>query len=374
MDSPVVTRENVLGYRAWAQGLDRRSGGSDRVLSLGLQDTPHGSARSALAARGIPVADASAAEAATGPLLTVWSWRGAPHLHYRPDPPFLAEALWPVSEADAQKRIASTVIKDGARRGIEAFTEAATAMRDVVTTRLLKGEVSTLVSARIPADLTFECPSCQARHISGLLFQQVGLAAGVQVETEGRSTFLSPLPKQVRPKAVPIRAQGTPAALLRYLDVLGPASPVHLAEFLGTSRTTVKGLALEGIVEVTYADGPGGGWVPEAALDRLRSAGLPRMTRLLAPGDPWLQARDRELVLPDKDRRKAVWPAIGNPGVLLVDGEVVGTWRAKTQRKRLVVTVQPMASVSVRTRAEIEDEAGLMAASRGLESFEVDLG
>ena len=27
MDSPVVTRENVLGYRAWAQGLDRPSGG-----------------------------------------------------------------------------------------------------------------------------------------------------------------------------------------------------------------------------------------------------------------------------------------------------------------------------------------------------------
>jgi hypothetical protein len=162
--------------------------------------------------------------------------------------------------------------------------------------------------------------------------------------------------------------------LLRYLEVLGPASPAHLAEFLGTSRTIAKTLAPEGLVEVTYADAPGGGWVPEAALEKLRSAGLPRMTRLLAPGDPWLQARDRELVLPDKDRRKSVWGAIGNPGVVLVDGDVVGTWRAKTQRQRLVVTVQPMESVSRRTRAEIEDEAGLMAASRGLDSFEVDLG
>jgi len=374
MVSAVVTRENVLGYRAWAQGLDRRPGGIDRVLRLGLQDTPHGSARGALVARGIPVGDASAAEAATGPLVTVWSWRGAPHLHHRADPPFLAEALWPVSDADAQRRIATTVIKDGARRGIEAFAEAAAAIRAVVTTRLLKGEVSTQVSARIPADLTFDCPTCQARHISGSLFQQVGLAAGVQVETEGRSSFLSPLPKDARPKAVPTQAKRTPEALLRYLEVLGPASAGHLAGFLGTSQTTVKNLVPEGLVEVTYPDGPGRGWLPEAALERLRAAALPRLTRLLAPGDPWLQARDRDLVLPDKDRHKAVWGAIGNPGVVLVDGEVVGTWRAKTQRKRLVVTVQPLEPVSGRTRAEIDEEAGLVAASRGLDAFEVDLG
>lgn len=68
-----VTRQNVLGYRAWAQGLDRRPGGIDRILDLGVQDTPHGSARGALVARGVPVADPPAAAAATGALVTVWS-------------------------------------------------------------------------------------------------------------------------------------------------------------------------------------------------------------------------------------------------------------------------------------------------------------
>jgi hypothetical protein len=363
----MVKRENVLGYRAWAQGLDRRPDGTDLVLRLGIQDTPHGSARAALAARGIPVADDSAATAATGPLVTVWSWRGAPHLHHRADPPFLAEALWPLSDADATKRVPTPLIKDGARRGIAAFTEAASAMRAVVTTRMLKGEVSTQVSARVPADLTYDCPTCQARHISGALFQQVGLAAGVQVETEGRNSFLSPLPKAARPKAVPTRAHRTADALRRYLEVLGPASGAHLAGFLGTTQGLIKSVMPAGLVAVSSSDGSGG-WLPESALDRLRTAERPRLTRLLPPADPWLQARDRELLAPDPARRKAIWGAIGNPGVVLVNGEVIGTWRAKTQRRQLVVTVDGFAAVPGRTRSQIEAEADLVARSRALDS------
>lgn len=369
MAIPVVTRANVLGYRAWAQGLDRRPGGTDLVLRLGVQDTPVGSARTSLAARGIPVSDAGAAEQATGPVVTVWSWRGAPHRHHRADPPFLAAALWPVSQADAQKRMASTVIKDGARRGLEAFTEAATALRAVVSGRMLKGDVSTLVTERISADLSFDCPTCRARHISGLLFQQVGLAAGLQVETEGRSSYLSPLPKAVRPKAVPTRASGTPDALRRYVDALAPVTPAHLATFLGTTQAVVRTQLPSGLVEVA---GPGGpAWVGADALERLREAGPLRSTRLLAPSDPWLQARDRELLVPDEARRKAIWGAIGGPGVVLVDGEVAGTWRSKVVRKRLMVTVEEFADLAPTVRREVEAESDLLAAARDVGGSEV---
>ncbi len=366
-----VTRQNVLGYRAWAQGLDRRPGGIDRILDLGVQDTPHGSARGALVARGVPVADPPAAAAATGALVTVWSWRGAPHLHRRTDPRFLAEALWPVSDADAQKRIATSLIKDGARRGLEAFTEAASALRAAVTTRLLKGEVSTLVSAQIPVDLTHDCAACQARHISGSLFQQVGLAAGVQVDTGGRNTYLSPLPKDVRPTTVPTRAKRTPEALLRYIETVAPVSTAHLAAMVGTSQAVVATLMPGGLIQVTGPEG-NGGWVPEAALPRLREAEPPRLVRLLPPSDPWLQARDRELMVPDEARRKLIWGAIGNPGVLLVDGEAAGIWRAKVQRKRLVVTIDGFRSGPARLRVEIEHEAGLLASSRGQDDAAVE--
>ncbi len=227
-------RRRILGYRAAAQGLDRTSAGRDRVLALGVQDTPYGSARDALAARS----DDAAAEHDS--LVLVWSWRGAPHLHRPGDLAFLAAALWPVNDTDATTRIGTGQIREGARRGLRAFTEAAEAMGAALTGPMTKGELSAAVSAAVPADLTYHCPSCRTRHISGALFQQVGLAARVRVCPQGRSTHLDVLPEGIGPDAVPERAEGTAAALHRYADVLAPVTPAGLAAFLGTDIATIR--------------------------------------------------------------------------------------------------------------------------------------
>lgn len=374
----MVGREQVLGYRARVQGLERGPRPErgphalDAVLRLGLQDTPHGSAAAALAirrdgrARGAPEPAAPDLDG----LAVLWSWRGAPYLHRREDAAFLAAALWPVDDADATRRIGSGQIADGARRGLAAFTDAATALREVVTGRLPKGEVSARVSAQVPADLTYDCPGCAARHISGGLFQQVGVAAGVELRTEHRTTSLEPLPAGARPDAVPARAEGTPAALLRYLKVLGPATPAHLAAFLGATPGVVRAARPEGVVEVRITGG-GTGWIAQPDLERVLAATRPRLTRLLPPADPWLQGRDRDLLVPDPARRRAIWRPIGSPGVLLVDGEAAGTWRARAQGKRLAVTVEPFAPLTRAVRSELAPEGDLLAAARGLDGCEV---
>lgn len=350
-------RRRILGYRAAAQGLDRTSAGRDRVLALGVQDTPYGSARDALAARS----DDAAAEHDS--LVLVWSWRGAPHLHRPGDLAFLAAALWPVNDTDATTRIGTGQIREGAQRGLRAFTEAAEAMGAALTGPMTKGELSAAVSAAVPADLTYHCPSCRTRHISGALFQQVGLAARVRVCPQGRSTHLDVLPEGIGPDAVPERAEGTAAALHRYADVLAPVTPAGLAAFLGTDIATIRAVLPDDLVPV---NGPAGtGLVPASAVADLDGAADVRATRLLPPGDPWLQARDREFLVPDRARRKAIWRPIGSPGVVLVDGEIRGIWRARaTPRDTLAVSVEPFEPLSVRTRDELEAEAQRLARAR----------
>jgi hypothetical protein len=342
-----VTREQALAYRIQASGLARS--GPVR-LGLGIQDTPYGSAALALAARGL-----------SGDGLTlVWGARGAPVLLPTPDLARHAAALWPVSDADATTRIMNPRIKEGARLGIAAFTAAASAMREVVTAPMGKGEVSTGVSALVPESLTYDCEPCQARHISGALFQQVGLAAGVRVVPAGRGTTLAPL--EARP-SVPEHAEGTGDLIKTFLRRLGPATPAEAAKFIGTSQTALRPVWPDDLAEVRI-DGRRA-WLPADAVDDLRAAKTPEFVRLLPYGDPYMQARDRTLLVPDPAREKAVWKVLAAPGAVLADGEIVGTWRAKLAKARtLEVTVTPFEPLTARTVEAIEAEARLVAAVR----------
>ena len=62
--------------------------------------------------------------------------------------------------------------------------------------------------------------------------------------------------------------------------------------------------------------------------------------RLIAPGDPLLQRRDRESIVPDAAWRKKVWVGSGGAGVVLHDGQAVALWRGRKQGKTLEVSVE----------------------------------
>ncbi|HWE91509.1 MAG TPA: crosslink repair DNA glycosylase YcaQ family protein [Pseudonocardiaceae bacterium] len=341
-----VDRARVLAYRVAAHQFDG-AGGSPPVLSLGVQDTPYGSAALALAARRATPDDS---------LSLVWSTRGAPHLHRTADLPALAAALWPMSDADASTRIATGAIKDGAKLGIAAFTATATAINKILagrTSPIRKGELSGQVSARIPEPLTYWCKVCQSRHISGALLQQAGLPGGARLLVAGQATSFVPIDGW---PGVPENATGTDAVVSAYLRLLGPATPADAAKFLGTSQTAARPAWPNGLAEVLI-DGRSA-WLPADRIEALRAAPTPRLVRLLPPSDPFLQARDRMLLLPDKSRHKALWGVLGNPGALLVGGEIVGTWRVRKAGKTDVeVRVTPFERLASDTRRCVEDEA-----------------
>ncbi|GAA4573596.1 crosslink repair DNA glycosylase YcaQ family protein [Micromonospora coerulea] len=363
-DGPELDRGRVLAYRVTAQQLDRpglRPAELD-VLALGAQDTPYGSARLALAAR-VPV-DA-------GPdddrLELVWSVRGAPHLHRRAELPALAAALWPLSDADAARRIGGQ-IREGAKLGLAAFRAAAEAFQAVVTGERDKGAVSRAVTERIPAALSYDCGPCGARHVSGSLFQQAGLAGGVRLVVSGRAARLAPLAERPAP---PDAATGTDALALAYLRLLGPATVADVAGFLGTGATELRRVWPADRLAEVRVDGRRV-WLPAERLDVLRAAEPARLVRLLPPGDPYLQARDRGLLVPEQAHQRQLWRVLGNPGALLVDGEVAGVWRAKQAgRGRLELTVTPFGPLTKRVAREVEAEAETVRATRAASDVRV---
>jgi hypothetical protein len=147
-----------------------------------------------------------------------------------------------------------------------------------------------------------------------------------------------------------------------YLRLLGPATPSEVAKFLGTTQAEIRAWP-EGLTEVAV-DGQRA-WLPDR-VEALRSASAPPMVRLLPPSDPYLQARDRDLLVPDRGRQKAVWRALAKPGALLVDGEIAGVWRARLAgRATLEVTVTEFDPPAARRRDAVHDEAGRVAAARG---------
>ena len=379
-----VDRAQVLAYRVAAHGLDRVA---DRpaVLDLGVQDTPAGSARLALANRMPTVSAALAliASLAGDGSATVtasekppggerfglaWTVRGAPHVHPTAALESLAAALWPLSDADALSKVAwqrSRLAAVG-MGPVDALTEVATAMRSVVTATMSKSEASAAVTDAVPESLTAWCEPCGSRHVFESVFRLAALPAGLRLAADRTPAHLTPIDGW---SAIPTAAAGTGALVSAYLRFLGPARPAEVAGYLGSTRTELRRVWPGGLAEVDV-DGSEA-WLPESEMGALTGVSRPRLVRLLPPSDPYLQARDRSLLVEDQAARKAVWTALGQPGALLVDGEIAGIWRPRTSGRTLRITVTPFRPLAAGDRKAMTDEAHLVAEVRGASKVDV---
>lgn len=358
-----VDRAQVLAYRTVTLGLDRRAARITdlEVLDLGVQDMGATGARTALAARLDPSDD----DPLHDPELTLtWSLRGAPHLHRTTDLPALAAALWPASDTDAMARLVSErkALTAAGIDGLAAWRAVTHAERDATAGGpVSRSELSTTVTRTLPAAYRYDCRACGTAHVYGNVFQLVGLHAGIALIPDARPATLSPVPDRWD---VPEQASGTDELIRTYLRVHGPATLAEAAALIGTTQAALRWAWPDDLVAVTV-DGQQR-WLSPDRVDALREASPleQQSARLLPPADPWLQARDRELLIPDADHRKAVW-RMGGPGVLWVDGEVAGTWRAKATSRRLDVTLFPFTPLPRTVLHAAEQESQHLARARG---------
>ena len=360
-----VSREQVMAWRIARHGLHRHDTTATalRVLDLGVQEVVAGSHRVALAARLPP------ATAVHDPgLALVWAQRGAPHLLRRADIPAHAARLYPRGDTDAAARLATPVtrsLRDAGITPMEAFARAAAVLRDVVDGELPRAQASAQMTAALPPAYSYDCDPCRSRHVFGSLFHAVGITAGVEI-LGGRPARLAPLPNR---HPAPQAASGDIAA--DYLAVHGPAAPGDLAAYLDTTRTVVTTSMWPSGLATVRVEGREA-FLPEADLaELLHPPEASAVVRLLPPMDPLLQGRDRDVLVPDAQRRKQVWRIIGNPGAVLAGGEITGVWRPKVSGRRLDIAVTLFEKTSARTRSAVEAEADVAAAARGLATARV---
>ena len=365
-----ASREQVIAYRVAAQGLHRDSASSVRdlgVLDIGVQEAMGHPAALAFAARlplSVPVGPADVPIGPGHRLALAWTLRGAPHVHHRRDLDLVGRALWPLSEADATGRLneSGPSVKRAGIPALEQFTLAVAAMRSVVTKPTAKGAASTAVTKKVPPPMRHDCRACKTKHVSDSAMRSAAPVAGLEIEPGTAPPVLVPRKGATLPSAPDLGAVAQLA--VGYLTYLGPADVGQFAGYLEARRADIATAWPEdGLAEVTV-DGKRR-WLPESQLDGLRSAPDPEIVRLLGPFDPYLQARDRELIVPDKSVYKLLWPVLGRPGAVFVDGEVVGTWRTKTSGKKITITVDAFAPLPPKVWKQVEAEAERAAEVRG---------
>jgi hypothetical protein len=143
----------------------------------------------------------------------------------------------------------------------------------------------------------------------------------------------------------------------RYLHVFGPTTPESFAEWAGIPPRH-GGSAFDALRgSLTPVRTPvGDAWILTRDEPAFRAAPRPpAQARLLPSGDAYflLQGADRQLLVTDANRRRALWTPRVWPGGLLVEGELVGTWR----RAQETVTIQPWRHLSRAARDAVEAEA-----------------
>jgi Winged helix DNA-binding domain len=366
-----LSRDLVIATRIRAQQLDRpevrtRPITDASIFDIGVQDTGRDGASWALANRGVPIGSPAELNQ-NADVALAWTLRSAPHFYRRAELVDVMTATSPFSEADAAKRVvgAGKPLRAADIGVREALAVVAAEMRRVVDKPRGKGEVSTLLTRQLAPPYLRWCGSCKTTHSWEVPFRVGALYGGLELEPGTSPPVLRRIPGWPRrrpgPAADPTDVPAHLQPIMAHLRLLGPSTPKDVAGFLDSTVADVKAHWPKDAVRVDVEGSAA--W----ALD-LEEAETPDQTfvRLLGPFDLLLQGKDRELLVPDRSRHKALWPVLGRPGAVLVGTDLVGTWRPTAAGSKFTLRMTLWQSVTKATRQRIDEQAERLADHRGL--------
>lgn len=370
-----LTRTQVLRFRFRRHQLTSSASslGAEAIdlLDYGVQDTGPDGAAWALAIRG-------ATANVVDDLALTWTLRAAPHAYRRRDIAQVAVATAPFSEVDARKRIfdASKPLLAAGIDATEALRLMAGQMRQIVRRPTPKGEVSRRLTELVDDPYLRRCRPCDATHVYENTFRLAALQGGLELELGSSPPVLRRIPR-VRPSLYSKsgdQASDRFHAIRNYLRFYGPARMTDVAGFLDAPVKVVAAHWPDDVSEVNVAEdhaarGRHARFTLTRDLDEITTIGAEAApgVRLLGPYDPYLQLRDRALLVADAARRKSLWPTLGRPGAVVSDGEILATWRPRTSGRKLRIALEPWSRLATASLSLVEAEAERLAAHRGVD-------
>lgn len=346
-ETTTIDRASWLGYR-WSRhvlGPDHDGTALDDLLTLGVQGNRQSHGEHALSQRVGRVGDTPVAEAISidGPLVYMWSVRGAPHAHRAEQLDLIRDGLAPLPS------------DDGGEEFVRGVDDVAAALAEIVTGKTSKSEASTKVSTAVSPSLVSYCARCEARHVPEGLFRAAGRQAQIVLgPDERRATILHPRPAVVQDSVDSPRQR----LLEAFFRVNGP---ITRPLYRGWTETGAPGAARlwDGFDDemVRVRIGSKRYDLPQSLVDPVRSAPPARGVALVPQNDPYLRQTDRALLVSDPARRQEVFKALSGPGAVLVDGEIAGTWRYRRSPAQVTITLFDAIDSAQKEAAEAKAQA-----------------
>lgn len=158
----------------------------------------------------------------------------------------------------------------------------------------------------------------------------------------------------------------------KFLHCYGPATPAGLMTWLGCSKQQARRLWDAAAEETVPVEVEGKErHILDSDRESLLSAVAPakgagQRLLLLSAHDPYLDQRDREVILEDKARHREVWRTVANPGAVLKDGRIIGIWKAKARKGQLDLSISPWEAITTQEQQLLGSLAEGFAAFKGL--------
>jgi hypothetical protein len=379
-----VSPAQVIAFRLERLGLRKRARDvAAAVGEIGLPDFPPGAALAATSPR-LATPSPSALEEALDAraLVRLRAMRGAPVVARADDYDVFASGVLPRDEPSMRAFIgpAAKSVDDASMSAMEAVDlvtyEAARALSQQALDRdALHAELR----SRLPQGLLPFCRNCESHHVHPSLLYAAALRGRFVIFPRGEGPYLVARADQWLPqreRTAKANEQAPLELLRRFLRAYGPANVGDFADWAGIGGGQPQAIWSELEAELTPVEvkAPKHATRFILASDRkkLTAAEVPKtQVRLLSPGDPLLQMRDRPLLVPDAKLEQVIWKNLAPTGVVLVGTDVAGIARAQKKKNTLTISIEPLSKLTTKLRASVEEEASRIAEARGVPELKV---